>query len=282
MSNEVIVSKRLRLACPVRRRYEHDCGTRPTTALFTAAAVLAVVLSEGVTKAFRVSAPRPVPSAVVPHHSARTATARSIVPKDGYSPNATRHNHARHAAVAKKAEPSPAFLQEAVFDLRKRILDAPEDLPGNDEAQRRAETFLARSNRFEIDGDGKVVGGTEKEIQLADALARETVVVMRVTSADSMQSLAKLGTAAEELLGESRTVEEKEHTFGRMQHYDGGVVAGYVGGADYGDDQYLETRGSGAGAIVPAVGGSTSADVIEGRVRESQFLDYVALLCSDP
>lgn len=134
-----------------------------------------------------------------------------------------------------------------------------------------AEEFLGGSKRFEVDGEGNVVGGVEREQQLAETLARETIVVVRVTNPEAEEWLAKLGGAAEGLLGESRTVEEKEQVFGAMQAYDGGVVAGYAGGESYGNDQFLETRGSGGGGIVPAVDEALLPDVNAGRVSESQY-----------
>lgn len=129
-----------------------------------------------------------------------------------------------------------------------------------------AEKFIASSKRFEVDGGGNIVGGAERERQLVEALSRETVVVVRVTDPEAKKWLAKLGDAAEDLLGESRTVEEKEQVFGAMQAYDGGVVAGYAGGESYGNDQFLETRGNGGGRVVPAVDEALLPNVRAGRV----------------
>lgn len=70
---------------------------------------------------------------------------------------------------------------------------------------------------------------------------------------------------AEELLGESRTVEEKVTAFGRIRA-EGQFVSGYAGGGDYGSDQFLETRGIGGDEIAPHVDGDAAAGVIEGRV----------------
>lgn len=174
------------------------------------------------------------------------------------------NRHHRHAAT-KDATSASVGLESVVVDLRTRIIDTPEDLPENREAQLDAEKFIASSKRFEVDGGGNIVGGAERERQLVEALSRETVVVVRVTDPEAKKWLAKLGDAAEDLLGESRTVEEKEQVFGAMQAYDGGVVAGYAGGESYGNDQFLETRGNGGGRVVPAVDEALLPNVRAGR-----------------
>lgn len=70
---------------------------------------------------------------------------------------------------------------------------------------------------------------------------------------------------AEQLLGESRTVEAKVAAFGPIRA-EGQFVSGYAGGGDYGSGQFLETRGIGGDEIVPHVDGDAVAGLIEGRV----------------
>lgn len=95
------------------------------------------------------------------------------------------------------------------------------------------------------------------------------VKVVRIEPGAARECLQRLGGAAEYLLGESRTVEEKMNDFGQMQNYDEGVVSGYAGGGDYGSDQFLETRGGGGDEIFPKIADDVAPDVIEGRVSRS-------------
>lgn len=157
-----------------------------------------------------------------------------------------------------------AALDPIIADLRARIAKAPVPLEGNEESRRHAEATL--STRFEIGSDGKLIGGAAQEARLARALALDTFVVVRATCPEVRGSLARLGGAAEHLLGETRTVEEKIEAYGTMRDYEEGVVSGYAGGGDYGKDQFLETRGRGGNEIAPEIGGDTATDVIEGRV----------------
>lgn len=90
--------------------------------------------------------------------------------------------------------------------------------------------------------------------------------VVRILPEAVRACLRRLGGAAEKLLGESRTVEEKMRIYGQMQNYNEGVVSGYAGGGHYGSDQFLETRGAGGGALVPDIDGDVAPEVIEGRV----------------
>lgn len=90
--------------------------------------------------------------------------------------------------------------------------------------------------------------------------------VVRVVPGTVRTCLQTLGGAAEYLLGEFRTVEEKTKDFGLMQTYDEGIVSGYAGGGDYGTDQFLETRGAGEGEIVPKISADIAPAVIGGRV----------------
>lgn len=92
------------------------------------------------------------------------------------------------------------------------------------------------------------------------------VKVVRVVPVAVRTCLQTLGGAAEYLLGEFRTVEEKTKAFGQMQSYDEGIVSGYAGGGDYGTDQFLETRGAGKGAIIPNIDAEVAPAVIGGRV----------------
>lgn len=94
------------------------------------------------------------------------------------------------------------------------------------------------------------------------------VKVVRVEPGAARECLQRLGGAAEFLLGDTRTEEEKIDDFGQMQNHDEGVVSGYAGGGDYGPDQFLETRGGGDGEIVPKIPGDVARDVIHGRVSE--------------
>lgn len=93
--------------------------------------------------------------------------------------------------------------------------------------------------------------------------------VVRVVPETVRTCLETLGGAAEYLLGEFRTVEEKAKDFGQMQTYDEGIVSGYAGGGDYGTDQFLETRGAGKGEIVPKIDADVAPAVIGGRVSKS-------------
>lgn len=99
--------------------------------------------------------------------------------------------------------------------------------------------------------------------------------VVRVEPGAARECLQRLGGAAEHLLGESRSVEEKMEDFGPMQNYDEGVVSGYAGGGGYGSDQFLETRGGGGGEIVPKIAGDIAPDVIEGRVSEFSWAELL-------
>ncbi|CAM9991354.1 unnamed protein product, partial [Hapterophycus canaliculatus] len=89
--------------------------------------------------------------------------------------------------------------------------------------------------------------------------------VVRILPEAVRACLRRLGGAAEKLLGESRTVEEKMRIFGQMQNYNEGVVSGYAGGGHYGSDQFLETRGAGSGKLVPGIDGDVAPEVVEGR-----------------
>lgn len=182
----------------------------------------------------------------------------------------SRHNlHCAASVTARDTPPSPVPLDSVVAELRKRILDAPDALPKNEEAQQDAERFLQReTHRFEMDSEGNILGGVDQGRQLAEELARETAVVVRVICPVGGQSLVKLGSAAEALLGETRTTEEKESAFGIMREHDCGGVAGYAGGENYGDDQFLETRGRGGDVIVPALDKEKSSCVNAGRVSD--------------
>lgn len=165
-------------------------------------------------------------------------------------------------------------LEPVVSDLRARIAQAPIPLEGNEESRLNAEATLP--DRFEIDRDGNVVGGAEQEDRLVRALSLDTVVVVRSTCPDVRASLIRLGTAAERLLGETRTVEEKLEAFGAMRDYEEGVISGYAGGGDYGTDQFLETRGRGAGQLAPEIDNATAPDLVDGRVRTiSIFGSYI-------
>lgn len=172
-----------------------------------------------------------------------------------------------------------AALHPIVSQLRARIAAAPGPLENNEESRRHAEATL--SERFEVNSDGDLVGGSEQEARLVRALARDTFVVVRAQqSSGSRASLTKLGAAAEALLGETRSVEEKMAAFGAMQDHERGVVSGYAGGGDYGDDQFLETRGRGGGEIAPPIDADTAPDVLEGRV--SNFNLYILLYTAVP
>lgn len=92
------------------------------------------------------------------------------------------------------------------------------------------------------------------------------VKVVRVVPETVRTRLETLGGAAEYLLGEFRTVEEKRADFGQMQNFEEGIVSGYAGGGDYGSDQFLETRGAGEGEIIPEIGADVAPAVIRGRV----------------
>lgn len=188
-----------------------------------------------------------------------------------------RHRlHCAASVTAQDTPPSPLALDSVVAELRKRIIDAPDALPKCEEAQQDAERFLQRAKyRFEMDSEGNILGGADRGRQLAEELARETVVVVRVTCPVGVQSLAKLSGAAEALLGETRTTEEKESAFGTMREYDCGGVAGYAGGENYGDDQFLETRGRGGDVIVPALGKEKSSGVNAGRVSLRCIYSYI-------
>lgn len=158
-----------------------------------------------------------------------------------------------------------AALHPIVSQLRARIAAAPGPLEDNEESRRHAEATL--SERFEVDSDGDLVGGAEQEARLVQALARDTFVVVRAQqSSGARASLAKLGHAAEVLLGETCSVEEKMAAFGAMRDHERGVVSGYAGGGDYGDDQFLETRGRGGDEITPPIDAETTPDILEGRV----------------
>ncbi|CAM9516456.1 unnamed protein product [Scytosiphon promiscuus] len=149
-----------------------------------------------------------------------------------------------------------------ISELQARIVDAPNPLEDNESAQRRADQL---GKPFEVGGDGNLVGGFAEEVRLAGALAMDTFVVVRILPEAVRACLRRLGGAAEKLLGESRTVEEKMRIYGQMQNYNEGVVSGYAGGGHYGSDQFLETRGAGGGELVPDIDGAIAPEVIEGR-----------------
>ncbi|CAB1107803.1 unnamed protein product [Ectocarpus sp. CCAP 1310/34] len=88
--------------------------------------------------------------------------------------------------------------------------------------------------------------------------------VVRVRPKPARACLRRLGRVAEQLLGESRTVEEKVAAFGPIRA-EGQFVSGYAGGGDYGSGQFLETRGIGGDEIVPHVDDDAVAGLIEGR-----------------
>lgn len=160
-----------------------------------------------------------------------------------------------------------AALHPIISQLRARIAAAPGPLEDNDEARKHAETTL--SEIFEVNSDGDLIGGSEQEARLVRALARDTFVVVRAQQqqpSGAREALTKLGAAAEALLGETHSVPEKMAAFGAMRDHERGVVSGYAGGGDYGDDQFLETRGRGGGEIAPAIDAETAPDVLEGRV----------------
>eukprot|EP00903_Cladosiphon_okamuranus_P012123 g11375.t1 len=156
-----------------------------------------------------------------------------------------------------------AALDPIISELRARIVDAPDSLEGNEESRLHAEATL--STTFEVGRDGNVVGGFEQELQLARALATDTFVVVRVVPETVRTRLQTLGRAAEYLLGEFRTVEEKQADFGPMQTYGESIVSGYAGGGDYGTDQFLETRGAGEGKIIPSMSADVAPAVVGGR-----------------
>lgn len=116
--------------------------------------------------------------------------------------------------------------------------------------------------------DGSTTAGTSEPFLLPRG-----VKVVRVEPGAARERLERLGGAAEYLLGESRTVEEKMKDYGRMQNYDEGVVSGYAGGGDYGSDQFLETRGGGGGEIFPKIADDVAPDVIAGRVSKFSQVD---------
>lgn len=164
-----------------------------------------------------------------------------------------------------------AALSPIVSQLRARIAAAPGPLEDSEESRRHAEATL--SERFEVNGDGDLVGGSEQEARLVRALARDTFVVVRAQqSSGARASLTKLGDAAEALLGDTRSVEEKMAAFGAMRDHERGMVSGYAGGGDYGDDQFLETRGLGGGEIAPPIDAGTAPDVLEGRVSNFNWV----------
>ena len=158
-----------------------------------------------------------------------------------------------------------AALHPIVSQLRARISAAPGPLEDNEESRRHAEATLSES--FEVNSDGDLVGSSDQEARLVRALARDTFVVVRAQqSSGARASLTKLAAAAEALLGETRSVEEKMAAFGAMRDHERGVVSGYAGGGDYGDDQFLETRGRGEGEIGAPIDAETAPAVLEGRV----------------
>lgn len=167
-------------------------------------------------------------------------------------------------------------LDHIISDIQARIAKSPKGLDINQESRPNAEEdeLLSRCV-FEVDGDGTLVRGqAEEESRLAQALSLNTFVLVRVTCPRSMASLAKLSSAAEDLLGDARTVDEKLETFGSMLDNGGGVVTGYAGGGDYGFDEFLETRGRGPGILVPEIEADTALRVMEGRVRKPLLMLY--------
>lgn len=195
-----------------------------------------------------------------------SAPSRRPQPTSAQQPKAGASRVSASATTAAESKAAAASaLDPVVSDLRARISQAPRALEDNQAAQRHAEE-VTFSSRFEIDGDGNVVGGEEQEARLARALSRDAFVVVRAACPNIRASLASLRDSAEHLLGESRSVDEKIEAFGAMRDYEEGVVSGYAGGGDYGTDQFLETRGKGGEEIAPVIEAHIAPDVIEGRV----------------
>lgn len=230
-----------------------------------ATVILALIL---VTEAFRSSPPRPSQQ---PWPTTFWLSSRTTANQASCARHASTNVGAALAASPTYGTAPAVALDGVIADLRTRIAGAPSPLPDNEEAQRSADALLSRSSRrFEVDSSGNIIGGEQREAQLAQALARDTFVLVRATCPETRDSLVKLSSPAECLLGQSRTVEEKLESFGAMRGYEEGVVAGYAGGGDYGSDQFLETRGEGGGEITPSVGETTAPDVVSGRVSPGQ------------
>lgn len=173
------------------------------------------------------------------------------------------------------AQSSPDYALQAIrADLQNRMRTAPAPLEDNEVSRRHAESSIAE--RFEVDSEGSLVGGIQAEIRLARALALDAVVIVRATSLDMRASLAALSGAAENLLGDARTAQEKLDEYGAMRDYEEGVVSGYAGGGGYGLDQFLETRGKGEGKIAPNIDGDIAPVVLAGRVSCESISDHGA------
>ena len=161
-------------------------------------------------------------------------------------------------------------LDPIISDLKTRIASAPQGLQGDEESRLQAKEDSTLSRLlFEADGDGNLLGEPEQEDRLAQALSHATMVVVRVACPRASAALSRLNSAADTLLGETLSVDDKLATFGPMRDYERGVVTGYAGGGDYGSDQFLETRGRGPGTLVPEMDAETTMLVIEGRVRDA-------------
>ena len=218
--------------------------------------LLKTLIAFAIADAFHASAPQRLPQSH--HHATPPRPKQAPRPISATSTDNTS-SRTNNTSIAEAA------LCPIVSQLRARIAAAPGPLEDNEESRRHAEATL--SERFEVNGDGDLVGGSEQEARLVRALARDTFVVVRAQqSSDARASLTKLGAAAEALLGDTRSVEEKMAAFGAMRDHERGVVSGYAGGGDYGDDQFLETRGRGGGEIAPPIDAGTAPDVLEGRV----------------
>lgn len=161
-------------------------------------------------------------------------------------------------------------LDHIISDIQTRIARSPKGLGISEESRPNAEEndLLSRSV-FEVDGDGNLVRAqAEEESRLVQALSLNTFVLVRITCPRAMASLAKLSSAAESLLGDARSVDEKLEAFGPMQDNGGGGVTGYAGGGGYEFDEFLETRGCGPGTLVPEIEADAALCIMEGRVRE--------------
>ncbi|CAN0330721.1 unnamed protein product [Ectocarpus sp. 12 AP-2014] len=219
-------------------------------------AIVAVILA--VADAFHVRASIPLRTIAIPRRLPWARTASSGDTTVLMMSTATASTTTKTTA----AVTPEAALDPIIQELRARIVEAPEPLEGNRESQRHADRVI--STTFEVDCDGNLLGGEGQELRLASALARETFVVVRVRPKPARACLRRLGKVAEQLLGESRTVEEKVAAFGPIRA-EGQFVSGYAGGGDYGSGQFLETRGIGGEEIVPRVDGDAVAGLIEGR-----------------
>lgn len=188
----------------------------------------------------------------------------------------------RRWPLSRPASTSPVIprLDTVVRDVCRRTTESTTTVasPGNSESKRVADNLISHSNRFEIGNDGNVLGGEIEEINLVQALCRDSFVVVKCRCPRMIDALEILNSAAGSLLEGPDTICNKHDTLVSMRDDDEGFV-GYAGGGHFGPDQFLETRGVGEERVTPLLRPRTESIITEGRVSSvSRGISRIALL----